>query len=385
MWHLLRNSLLIGVLVIPSAWAQDDAPRLKLIPELGDWSTSTVPDLTSSGTVTGTNVAFTGLISCDTIDTDANGNMFCGTDSTGAEGGGDSVTVNSAAIDTTANFLDGDIDWTLVDGGGGGPDDITGTVACSGCVDSTDISNDSIVNADINSVAAIVISKTALVAGTNITLSTNTLNVDDAFIVNNADDDMDGVLTANGLTLAANENITLGSQTLDHNGTDFVFNDSINVDASSSTVTGTIVAAVTEFNLGTEDYLSLTGRSLTNNNGTLEADAETYTDTKCYRLTHPVAEDDDESIWRNSTDNNFQLTRIWAESDQTVTFNLQVDDDSPANVMGASLAPAAGEAEDLTLSGDTVVGTSEELDLVIDSVASAPTWFNVCWTGTWVD
>jgi len=43
--------------------------------------------------------------------------------------GGDSITVNSTAVDTTANFLDGDILWTLTDGGAGGPDAITGTFA----------------------------------------------------------------------------------------------------------------------------------------------------------------------------------------------------------------------------------------------------------------
>lgn len=54
-------------------------------------------------------------------------------------------------------------------------------------IGSAEITNDSIVNEDINSSAAIAISKTALVAGTNITLSTNTLNVDDAFILNTGD------------------------------------------------------------------------------------------------------------------------------------------------------------------------------------------------------
>ena len=43
-------------------------------------------------------------------------------------------------------------------------------------------------NADIKAGAAIEISKTALVAGTNITLSTNTLNVDDSFLKNDAAD-----------------------------------------------------------------------------------------------------------------------------------------------------------------------------------------------------
>ena len=52
---------------------------------------------------------------------------------------------------------------------------------------------------------------------------------------------MTGILTADGLTLGANENITLGAQTLDHNGTDFVFNDSVNVTGELDT-TGTTTA-----------------------------------------------------------------------------------------------------------------------------------------------
>jgi len=286
MWRWSLSSLLLLSLSAPFLWAADTQPRSKLIAELGDWGTSTVPDLTSAGTISGTDVyiststlSINGVIYNWPADNGAVDEILT-TDGDGfldwtaaAAGSGDSVTVNSTAVDTTANFLDGDIDWTLADGGAGGPDDITGTVACSGCVDSTDLAansvdsselvdggvdlshmssasvdsdnivNDSILNVDVNSAAAIAIAKTALVAGTNITLSTDTLNVDDAFIVNDADDDMDGVLTANGLTLAANENITLGAQTLDHDGTDFVFNDSVNVDASSSTITGTFVQA----------------------------------------------------------------------------------------------------------------------------------------------
>ena len=66
------------------------------------------------------------------------------------------------------------------------------------------------------------------------TLGAGTLeiDVDDSFIVNDANDTMAGVLTADGLTLGANENITLGAQTIDHNGTDFVFSDTIEVGAN---------------------------------------------------------------------------------------------------------------------------------------------------------
>jgi hypothetical protein len=53
-----------------------------------------------------------------------------------SSGGGDSITVNSSAA-TDPDFLNGDIDWTLTGG-----NSITATVACSGCVDATDLGTD---------------------------------------------------------------------------------------------------------------------------------------------------------------------------------------------------------------------------------------------------
>ena len=67
------------------------------------------------------------------------------------------------------------------------------------------ISSDVIVNADVKSDAAIAISKTALVAGTNISLSTNTLNVDDAFLINSGDDTTSGVITSGGYKLTQSD------------------------------------------------------------------------------------------------------------------------------------------------------------------------------------
>ena len=55
---------------------------------------------------------------------------------------------------------------------------LTGDVTSSG--NATSIASDVIVNADVKSDAAIAISKTALIGGTGLTLSTNTLNVDAA-------------------------------------------------------------------------------------------------------------------------------------------------------------------------------------------------------------
>ncbi len=55
---------------------------------------------------------------------------------------------------------------------------------------------------------ALPLSNTALVAGTNITLDTNTLNVDDAFLVNDANDSTSGTITAAGFITTATGSFT---------------------------------------------------------------------------------------------------------------------------------------------------------------------------------
>ena len=70
------------------------------------------------------------------------------------------------------------------------------------------------------------------IAGTSLTLtagSPDTFDVDDDFVKNSESDVMTGTLTADGITLGQDENITLGGETLDHDGTDFVFSDSLSV------------------------------------------------------------------------------------------------------------------------------------------------------------
>ena len=68
-------------------------------------------------------------------------------------------------------------------------------------VGADELAANAVVNASVASDAAIAVSKTALVAGTNITLSTNTLNVDDAFLINSGDDTTSGVVTSAGYKL----------------------------------------------------------------------------------------------------------------------------------------------------------------------------------------
>jgi len=112
----------------------------------------------------------------------------------------------------------GGISTTLTDGNilVGNGSNVATSVNPSGDVD---IANDGtfsiasavIVNADVNASAAIDVSKTALTAGTNISLSTNTLNVDDAFLVNDGSDTTTGTITAAGFTTSGY--ITLSDDT----------------------------------------------------------------------------------------------------------------------------------------------------------------------------
>lgn len=127
--------------------------------------------------------------------------------------------------------------------------------------------------------------------------------------------------------------------------------------------------------------------------GEIVADTITHTqildadqaDTKCLWFENPVAADDFKSVWFNGTANDFQVTEIWAESNQTVTFMLQLDDGAPADCDTVDLAPAAGTAEDTALDGDCLVAAGERLDLDVASVANTPTWVSICFTGNWTD
>ena len=92
-----------------------------------------------------------------------------------------------------------------------------------------------------------------------------------------------------------------------------------------------------------------------------------------------MAADDFKSIWR--APQAVTITEVWAESDQTVNFDLQEDDGSPADILGTDLSPAAGEASTTTIS-DAAIASESEIDLVITSVSGTPTWVSICWTYT---
>ena len=143
---------------------------------------------------------------------------------------------------------------------------------------------------------------------------------------------------------------------------------------------GEITAAAID---GDDMNSNIAGRSLTltaASPDTLDADAELYTDDKCLWFESPTATDDFSSIWRSNQAITF--TKIWAESNQTVTFNLQEDTGSAtSSVLSSSLAPAAGTASSTSF-GDSDFAAGSMLNLIVDSVANTPTWVSICWTYT---
>jgi len=80
-------------------------------------------------------------------------------------------------------------------------DNVTQAKIADDAVGADQLAANAVVDASVDSGASIAVSKTALTAGTNISLSTNTLNVDDAFLINSGDDTTSGVVTSAGYKL----------------------------------------------------------------------------------------------------------------------------------------------------------------------------------------
>ncbi len=101
---------------------------------------------------------------------------------------------------------------------------------------------------------------------------------------------------------------------------------------------------------------------------------------ECMVLYAPSAEvqatDDVQTVWRASA--ALTLTEVFCETDTgTVTMDLQIDDGTPADVMGADLVcDATGESDSAGLTGGMADG--DRLDFLITSVATNPTRLTVC-------
>ena len=150
--------------------------------------------------------------------------------------------------------------------------------------------------------------------------------------------------------------------------------------AGTSVDAGTYAAASID---GDDVNSNIAGRSLTLTGAspdTLDIDAEIYTESKCIYFEDPTADDDFNSIWR--TTKAVTITEVWCDSDQTIDFDLQEDDGSPADIIGVDLQCATTENSTSTAFSDASIAANSEIDLVVTSVANTPTWVSICFTYT---
>jgi len=126
------------------------------------------------------------------------------------------------------------------------------------------------------------------------------------------------------------------------------------------------------------------GRSVTCASGSCDADAETYTEPVCFRITSPTGTDF-QSAWVNRTGFTFTVSDLWCESDQTVNTMLQVDDGTPADMDSVDLACISTPDTDSALDGDATVANGDRVDIDVASVSGTPTWVSICMTGAYSD
>jgi hypothetical protein len=161
---------------------------------------------------TGTYLSLTSQeITVDPIDISDDTNLTAGT---GITLTGDTLSTNDSEIDHTSIANKGtnthaQIDTHIEDTSGDPHSIADSTLTFTNKTIDADGTGNSITNIDnanIKAGAAIDMSKTAFVAGTNCTLSTNTLNVDDAFIKNDGDDTSSGKITAANFAVTGDNN-----------------------------------------------------------------------------------------------------------------------------------------------------------------------------------
>ncbi len=347
------------------------------------------PDLTVTGTISTTG----GLV----VDATTETNIEAATDIVGdVDGTGlGAVDLDETAVETE---LEGVLDLDALQGAvtdAQVPDTITVDLATLAStvtvVDSTDASSSvAIFDSATGSLAV----KTD--AGLTYASDTGTLT---ATVLGTATLTLTGTGTINGLdAIDATGEATLES-TLDIAGEVVSTGMGSTVIGDSITVTGWVMGASTattpsanddDTSLATSAYVQTElnaagGRSLACASGSCDADVELYTRTICYRTTDPTAATDDKSVWINDSANGFTATKLWCESDQTVTMMLQVDDGSAADMDTVDLICVSTPDTDTSLDGDATIAAGDRVDIDVASVSGTPTWVTICWTGTYDD
>ena len=150
--------------------------------------------LTPNATVANSTAAFAGNVTVAGDLTISGDDLTMGTNTSGhvlvADGSNFNPVALSGDVTVAANGA-----VTIANGA------VENAMLADDAVGADELAANAVVDASVASSANIAVSKTALTAGTNISLSTNTLNVDDAFLINSGDDTTSGVVTSAGYKL----------------------------------------------------------------------------------------------------------------------------------------------------------------------------------------
>ena len=147
--------------------------------------------LTPHATVASSVAAFAGGVTIAGDLTISGDDLTMGTNTSGHILVADGTNFNPVAVSGDVTMSSGGA-ITIANGA------VENAMLADDAVGADELAANAVVNASVASGAAIAVNKTALVAGTNITLATNTLNVDDSFLVNSGDDTTSGVITSAG-------------------------------------------------------------------------------------------------------------------------------------------------------------------------------------------
>ena len=150
--------------------------------------------LTPNATVANSTAAFAGNVTVAGDLTISGDDLTMGTNTSGHVLVADGSNFNPVAISGDVTIASNGA-VTIANGA------VENAMLADDAVGADELAANAVVDASVASSANIAVSKTALTAGTNISLSTNTLNVDDAFLINSGDDTTSGVITSAGYKL----------------------------------------------------------------------------------------------------------------------------------------------------------------------------------------
>ncbi len=221
----------------------------------------------------------------------------------------------------------------------------------------------------------------------------NATEIEDIYLLDGSSDTMTGTLTCDGLTMGANENITLGSNTLDHDGTDFVFNDTIAVsndsisaaelnEGDTFTFTGTTfsLSGVTNMTIpAVANAASEIAIDTTNDDQFIyygdEANVITAYHEKCFTDMSATTTHDNIGLWAPHRAITVTDVYCWVDAGTSIAVTLS----DGTNALEEVVCTTAGAADDGSITNGAFTA-NEKMEYDTGAFVGAATRFTYCIT-----